>query len=141
MNRSTRRASQKYFKKQLKTAEWSELKPYKQNEAEIKFAKKRYFDRFMANDILSAQTYIIPGEWPILIGIRRHDQRKSISWSTKQRVKNELFGEESIALEVFPPESKLIDQANIYWIWVFTSPERTIDLSRDLDLERYISHV
>ena len=41
-----------------------------------------------------------------------------IPWSEKQRVKNEIFGEESVAIEVFPKESELVDEANMYHIWV-----------------------
>lgn len=41
-----------------------------------------------------------------------------ISWSEKQRIKNEIFGKESVAVEVFPKESELVDQANMYHIWV-----------------------
>ncbi len=36
----------------------------------------------------------------------------------KQKIKNELFGRESVAIEVFPAESHLIDQANSYHLWV-----------------------
>ncbi|MGL5717993.1 MAG: DUF7694 domain-containing protein [Paraclostridium sp.] len=41
-----------------------------------------------------------------------------ISWSEKQRIKNEIFGKESVAIEVFPKESELVDQVNMYHIWV-----------------------
>lgn len=41
-----------------------------------------------------------------------------ISWSEKQRIKNEIFGKEAVAIEVFPKESELVDQANMYHLWV-----------------------
>lgn len=40
-------------------------------------------------------------------------------WSEIQRIKNELFGEETTAVEYYPAKSQLIDDFNIYWIWVF----------------------
>jgi hypothetical protein len=40
-------------------------------------------------------------------------------WSEIQRIKNELFGKEATAIEYFPAESELIDQHNIYWIFIF----------------------
>ena len=40
-------------------------------------------------------------------------------WSEMQRIKNELFGEESTAVEYYPKESELIDRHNIYWLWIF----------------------
>ncbi|MGR9527665.1 DUF7694 domain-containing protein (plasmid) [Priestia megaterium] len=36
----------------------------------------------------------------------------------KQRIKNEIFGEEYTAIEVFPKESELVDEANMYHLWV-----------------------
>lgn len=45
-------------------------------------------------------------------------QGTDICWNEKQRIKNEIFGKEAIAIEVFPPESELVDEANMYHIWV-----------------------
>ncbi len=39
-------------------------------------------------------------------------------WRDKQRIKNELFGEESTAVEVMPPSAELIDEADMYHVWV-----------------------
>lgn len=47
-------------------------------------------------------------------------------WSEIQKIKNELFGEESIAVEYYPAKSKLIDDFNIYWIWLF--PENVLPI-------------
>lgn len=41
-----------------------------------------------------------------------------ITWSEKQRIKNEIFGEDSVAIEVFPKESELVDCANMYHLWI-----------------------
>lgn len=41
-----------------------------------------------------------------------------IPWSEKQRIKNELFAKERVAIEVFPAESNLVDEANMYHLWV-----------------------
>lgn len=40
-------------------------------------------------------------------------------WKELQRIKNEIFGEEALAIEYYPPQSKLVDQKNIYWLWIF----------------------
>lgn len=48
----------------------------------------------------------------------RNLRSTDISWAEKQRIKNELFGVERIAIEVFPKESELVDAANLYHIWV-----------------------
>lgn len=41
-----------------------------------------------------------------------------ISWSEKQRIKNEIFGEDAVAIEVFPKETELVDEVNMYHVWV-----------------------
>ena len=41
-----------------------------------------------------------------------------IPWAEKQRIKNEIFGKDTCAIEVFPKEEDLVDQAYMYHIWV-----------------------
>lgn len=40
-------------------------------------------------------------------------------WSEMQKIKNEIFGAETTAIEYYPAESELIDHHNIYWLWIF----------------------
>lgn len=42
-------------------------------------------------------------------------------WAEIQRIKNEIFGPEVTAIEYYPAESQLINQHNIYWIWIFSA--------------------
>ncbi|OTO02216.1 DUF7694 domain-containing protein [Enterococcus sp. 5B3_DIV0040] len=56
---------------------------------------------------------------PVLHAAIRNRENTEISWCEKQRIKNELFGEEREAIECFPKESELIDEANMYHLWVF----------------------
>lgn len=41
-----------------------------------------------------------------------------IPWAEKQRIKNEIFGTERCAVEVFPAMTELVDEANMYHLWV-----------------------
>lgn len=41
-----------------------------------------------------------------------------IPWREKQRIKNEIFGLERIAVEVFPADDQLVDETNMYHLWV-----------------------
>ena len=50
--------------------------------------------------------------------IGRQDGEAVYSWLDLQHIKNSLVGEEALALEVFPPESHLLDTANVYHLWV-----------------------
>jgi hypothetical protein len=44
---------------------------------------------------------------------------RDIPWSVKQEIKNELFGEKRLAIEVFPKEKNLVDVMDVYHLWVF----------------------
>lgn len=48
----------------------------------------------------------------------RNALNTDISWSEKQRIKNEIFGEDRTAIEVFPTTANLVDEANMYHLWV-----------------------
>lgn len=48
----------------------------------------------------------------------RNADETDIPWADKQRIKNEIFGRESTAIEVFPKESELVDKANMYHLWI-----------------------
>lgn len=47
-------------------------------------------------------------------------------WAEMQRIKNQIFGEEVTAIEYYPKQSELTDQANIYWMWIF--PENVLPI-------------
>ena len=47
------------------------------------------------------------------------DGSKGFSWSEKQQIKNEIFGENRVAVEVFPKQNKLVDTADVYHLWIF----------------------
>lgn len=48
----------------------------------------------------------------------RNAASTDIPWAEKQRIKNEIFGEERTAIEVFPAESELTDVAMMYHLWL-----------------------
>ncbi len=41
-----------------------------------------------------------------------------LTWAAKQRIKDELVGSGRVAVEVFPPASEVVDQADAYHLWV-----------------------
>jgi hypothetical protein len=51
-------------------------------------------------------------------------------WSTLQKIKNEVFGPETTAIEYYPAESNLQDFHNIYWLWIF--PEGVLPIFENL---------
>jgi hypothetical protein len=58
------------------------------------------------------------------ISIRSNDRKAVRDWRHFQRIKNELAGEEREALEIYPKESELVDEANSYHLWVLASTDR-----------------
>ena len=51
--------------------------------------------------------------------IRRGDSSTDVPWAHKQRIKDELLGEDRVAVEWFPSRDKLVDNHNWYHLWVF----------------------
>lgn len=52
--------------------------------------------------------------------IQKHDDTPITGhWKELYKIKNEIFGEETIAIEYYPQKSRLIDDHNIYWFWIF----------------------
>ncbi len=44
------------------------------------------------------------------------------TWPGMQRIKDEIVGAAATAVEVYPPRDEIIDQADMYHIWVLPGP-------------------
>jgi hypothetical protein len=52
--------------------------------------------------------------------VQRHDDKPIPNhWREMQNIKNELFGTHITAIEYYPSEADLLDDHNIYWLFVF----------------------
>lgn len=60
----------------------------------------------------------------IHLSIKRLDKAPVRDWRHLQRIKNELCGDESEAVELYPAESRLADVANQYHLWVLPNQAR-----------------
>lgn len=81
-------------------------------------------DRVYHNTKYTVMVRDVQTEWGIVQhACMRNAPNTDIPWREKQRIKNELFGEEVVAIEVFPKVSELVDEANMYHFWVL--PEGT----------------
>jgi hypothetical protein len=54
----------------------------------------------------------------IHLSIKRRDKEVIHDWRHLQQIKNMIAGDELEAVEIYPPESQLIDSANQYHLWV-----------------------
>lgn len=72
------------------------------------------------NDLYSVMRYERDTEIGVVthLVIRNQDGGRDLPWADVQRIKNELAGTERTAVQVFPPVSELVDQANMYHLWV-----------------------
>jgi hypothetical protein len=61
-------------------------------------------------------------EGVVWLSIKRHDKQDCHDWRHFQEIKNQLVGPECEAVELYPAESRVIDTANQYHLWVFQDP-------------------
>lgn len=55
---------------------------------------------------------------PVEHAIIRTARNAELGWAKKQRIKNEIFGEGRIAVEVMPAADRVVDAADVYHLWV-----------------------
>lgn len=56
------------------------------------------------------------------LDISRHDTRAILNWRDLQQIKNQLVGPECEGIQLFPAESRLVDTAHQYHLWVMADP-------------------
>jgi hypothetical protein len=72
------------------------------------------------------QVMMRPMDDVMYLSIKRLDQQPIRAWRDLQRIKNELVGPECEGLELYPAESRLLDGANQYHLFVLRDPEMRI---------------
>jgi hypothetical protein len=73
--------------------------------------------RAFTNDIYSCVRIDRTDKWSYLT-IKRHDRVAVHDWRHLQAIKTEVCGAEREAVELYPAESRLMDEANQYHLWV-----------------------
>jgi hypothetical protein len=56
------------------------------------------------------------------LSIKRRDKAPIHDWRDLQRIKSELVGAECEAVELYPAESRVVDTANQFHLWVIVDP-------------------
>jgi hypothetical protein len=84
--------------------------------------------RWMANSIYAVLIQV-PHDTPpfgtvVHLAITTHDQQPRHDWREMQRIKNEIVGESVEAVELYPSENRLVDNAN--WFHLFCFPRLAI---------------
>ena len=118
--RQLERAKEKYVAKLMKGGydKWIDITEQANEIAAKKgFSENPY--QVWRNGMFVVQAFKTPNEWgAIRLMIRWLDARPDHDWALFQRIKNDLFGPNRIALEVYPDEYHKQDVANMYWLWV-----------------------
>lgn len=72
------------------------------------------------NNRYHVQVYEIFTNWGIVqqASLGRHGDIEPITWDELQRIKNELFGEDKTAIEVYPTTKHLVCQAPMRHLWI-----------------------
>ncbi len=84
---------------------------------------------WFSDDGYQVMSRLLQTEWGKVehVAISRMDEEHALSfhgerdipWAVKQEIKNELFGENRPAIEVFPTKKALVDVQDCYHLWVF----------------------
>lgn len=120
-NRRARRAQRSVIQRTHSTGKWG---PWRElpipDGFRAKYPACSECSRFMVNGIYSVQVYELETDWGQIdhLLIRRHDEQPERRWAAMQRIKNELGGPDRVAIEVYPAQGDLVDQANLYHLWV-----------------------
>lgn len=69
-------------------------------------------------EVFTDQKDPFTGENATKVLVRHNTGKPVVQWSHLQDIKNQIFGKETLAVQYLPPESKLVDQANMYWFFV-----------------------
>jgi hypothetical protein len=63
----------------------------------------------------------------IRVMVQKHDDTPIMNhWAQMFAIKNEIFGTETTAVEYYPAKSRLLDDHNIYWMFIY--PENILPI-------------
>ena len=70
-------------------------------------------------------TPVVARHWPPMIhlSVKRRDKQPIRDWRHMQWIKNTLIGPENEGVELYPAESRLVDTANQFHMWVISEPD------------------
>lgn len=77
-------------------------------------------DGYDANkyEVQHLEGWLTPQVWGTHIKVRRRDGKDGIPWDDLQQIKNEIAGEEAVAIEIYPADQDLVYEENIRHLWV-----------------------
>ena len=58
-----------------------------------------------------------PWGWSRHMKVQRLDGKDGISWDDLQRLKDEHLGPDALAVELYPPASRVVNEVNMRHLW------------------------
>lgn len=97
--------------------------------AEIKALMDDHYnnDEIWLNDIYQVAKRDV-NEHFVHLSIKRIDKQPIHDWRHLQQIKNQLVGPENEGMELYPAESRVVDTANQYHLWVLKDPAMKINV-------------
>lgn len=118
--RDQRRLAVKWEREALRTGNWGPWEHFDMPDGLPRGGGWcREVRRVSRNRLYAVLDRPVPTDWGIVhhLAIRTASSLEP-PWRDKQRIKDEMFGEAFTAVEVMPPRGELIDEADMYHIWV-----------------------
>lgn len=76
-------------------------------------------DRAWSNGYYAVMARTLQTDWGMVTHVTiRNKPNTDVPWADKQIIKNKIFGYDALAIEVFPPQKDLVDEANMYHLWI-----------------------
>ena len=95
---------------------------YSMRKAKAEYRETLKDEKWYANDRFQCAVRIEKDiTW---LSIKNHEKTTEVSWQVKQWIKNDICGEEMEAVELYPAESRMVNTANQYHLWVINTGQR-----------------
>lgn len=88
--------------------------PQAQSKPGVRFYESRYYF-VLVTEVMSGGDSPFPVTW---LSIRRNDRKAMQDWRHLQAIKNALTGPEREAVQLYPAESRMVDESNQIHLWV-----------------------
>jgi len=118
--RGDRRAAKATERKGMATGQWPKWELMEFPKGSVGDGSWTFeIDRCWTNRVYACLVRQIDGndEGRVHLAIRTASNREP-PWRDLQRIKNELYGPERVAVQVCPPQSRLVDEADMYHLFI-----------------------
>lgn len=134
MNRAARRAANGLMRKRQSWS-WVERTPTEGERARYPAIRDIHAAYF--NDVYSVQVYRVRTDMGVVLHliVRGQQDNQEPPWRDLQRIKDELLGEDAYAVQVYPRKADVVDQADVYHLWVLPN-ELPFGLHRENGLRK-----